>query len=241
MGEVKETSCFQRLGNLGAVFRENRLVLRGPAGVDPVKLVVQGVLPENEVFDGIVRAKPEQGLEIPGVVFNLQSQADIDVVFVFRLQVQGLPDIALQLLRKHPEGGTVASVKGVRRMVRKTEDFVSALDGPFHVFSLGADGVIAACGVAVVIGKHPVSSPFHVPPQEGMQGDCTTDRCVKQFAGRVFLFRPQGSKPRRRIRRDAECFPVAVLPLLMHNGYAPGEGFTRPRKVLLAFTGAQTS
>lgn len=97
----------------------------------------------------------QKALEEARIVFRFQPHVQLDVVFVFVLQVEDGFHVVLQLVGTHAEGGVVVALEHIGRMIRKAEALQALFNGFLHVFPLGSGGMVAAPRVRVqMFGKH---------------------------------------------------------------------------------------
>ena len=83
------------------------------------------------------------------IVFDLQTDIDIDLIAVTRLQVLDGTDVLRQLAHIHALFGVILSRIG--RMVAEAHLLIAGGDRRLHIFFIRADGMSAAAGVTVVI------------------------------------------------------------------------------------------
>ena len=122
------------------------------AGVGTIELISQEMLAQDHILHLII---PKQGQHIGkvfGIVLAFHAQMELDLARVFLLQTADGFTVFRKLFPAHPKMGIVISIKEVRGMVRESQDPDPGIHGRADVFRLCAAGMIATCGMGMVIG-----------------------------------------------------------------------------------------
>ena len=90
-----------------------------------------------------------------GIVFRLDSEQDLDILFVFLFQIPHAVNISVKFPGAHPEIAVVFRArKELRTVVGKSQRLEACFDRRFNIFPVLALSVIAALGVGVKIVFH---------------------------------------------------------------------------------------
>ena len=162
MCKIGKTSGFKGFYCLAAVpFQPYRIIrrFRRKAIMD---LIAQKMLPQKKILDRILSDNLHQFSKISRIILHFQPQMNLDIVFIFLFQAQNGIYIPLQLVQTHLGWTSVAIRIWHRCMIRKSQNFQSALYCIFNIFPFFPLRMHAAPGVCMVICYHPsVLTFFH--------------------------------------------------------------------------------
>lgn len=154
MGQIGIEAGLQGLNTLVYISCEDLGIVRRLVDIDPVDLVTDIVLPEQQIVDRILRDAGKQIVKKSGIILRLVADQDLNAPRIFLLQRKKRLNIVLQILREHVKIGDNAVWKLIRRVLGKAERLIAARDRGLDIFPFRAGGMMVAERVGVIIVKH---------------------------------------------------------------------------------------